>query len=43
MAKPSHYVHMAFIVVTGIIAFFPLAVAYGADSRRHDNRPRRSL
>jgi hypothetical protein len=34
---------MAFIVVTGIIAFFPLAVAYGADSRRHDSRPRRSL
>jgi hypothetical protein len=34
---------MVFIVVTGIIAFFPLAIAYGVDSRPHDRRQRRSL
>jgi hypothetical protein len=31
---------MVFIVITGIVAFFPLAVAFGADSRPHDHRVR---
>jgi hypothetical protein len=43
MGKNGHPEYMAFIVITGIVAFFPLAVAYGADSRPHDRRPRRSL
>jgi hypothetical protein len=34
---------MAFIAITGILAFFPLAVAFGADSRPHDRRARRWL
>jgi len=34
---------MVFIVVIGIIAFFPLALAYGKDSRPYDARPRRWL
>jgi hypothetical protein len=34
---------MAFIAITGILAFFPLAIAYGADSRPHDRRARRWL
>jgi hypothetical protein len=31
---------MAFIIITGIVAFFPLAVAFGADSRPYDHRIR---
>jgi hypothetical protein len=34
---------MAFIVITAILAFFPLALVYGADSRPHDHRARRWL
>ena len=43
MANGWHSESMAFIVITGIVAFFPLAVAYGADSRPHDRRARRWL
>jgi hypothetical protein len=43
MAKRRHSEDMAFIVVIGILAFFPLAVAFGADSRPHDRRARRWL
>lgn len=43
MGKGRHCGCMAFIVITGIVAFFPLAVAYGVDSRPHDRRARRSL
>jgi hypothetical protein len=34
---------MAFLVVIGVLAFFPLAVLYGTDSRPHDARGRRWL
>ena len=34
---------MSFIVVIGILAFFPLALLYGRDSRPHDSRARRWL
>ena len=43
MTSSGHSECMAFIVITGIVAFFPLAVAYGVDSRPHDRRARRSL
>jgi hypothetical protein len=31
------------LIVIGVLAFFPLALAFGADSRPHDSRPRRWL
>jgi hypothetical protein len=31
---------MAFIVITAVLAFFPLAAAYGVDSQPHDHRTR---
>jgi hypothetical protein len=34
---------VAYIVVIGILAFFPLALAFGVDSRPHDRRARRWL
>ena len=34
---------MAFLVITGIIAFFSLAALFGADSRPYDARQRRWL
>jgi hypothetical protein len=40
MTKARHPECMAFIVITGIVAFFPLAVAFGADSRQYDHRAR---
>jgi hypothetical protein len=40
MGYLRHCEGMAFIVITGIIAFFPLAVAFGADSQPHDHRVR---
>ena len=43
MAFLRHSQSMVFIVVIGILAFFPLAAAYGADSRPHDSRARRWL
>ena len=43
MASRADNMPMAFIAITGIIAFFPLAVAFGADSRPHDRRNRRWL
>ena len=35
--------YMVFIVVIGVVAFFPLALAFGRDSRPYDARPRRWL
>jgi len=34
---------MIFLIVIGVLAFFPLALAYGRDSRPYDARPRRWL
>jgi len=34
---------MTFLVVIAIVAFFPLAAAFGVDSRPNDARPRRWL
>ena len=34
---------MIFLTVIGVLAFFPLALAYGRDSRPYDARPRRWL
>jgi hypothetical protein len=34
---------MAVLIVIAVLAFFPLALAYGRDSRPHDVRPRRWL
>jgi hypothetical protein len=34
---------MAVLIVIAILAFFPLALAYGRDSRPHDARQRRWL
>jgi hypothetical protein len=34
---------MAFLVLIGVLAFFPLAVLYGVDSRPHETRGRRWL
>jgi hypothetical protein len=34
---------VAFLIVIAILAFFPLAVAFGADSRPTDSRSRRWL
>jgi hypothetical protein len=34
---------MWLLVVIGILAFFPLALAFGTDSRPHDPRSRRWL
>ena len=43
MADRWHSGYVAYIVVIGILAFFPLALAYGVDSRPHDRRARRWL
>jgi hypothetical protein len=32
---------MIVIAVIAVLAFFPLALAFGRDSRPHDERPRR--
>jgi hypothetical protein len=34
---------MAFLIVTAVLAFFPLALAFGRDSRPHDSHQRRWL
>jgi hypothetical protein len=34
---------MAVIVIIAILAFFPLALAFGRDSRPYDSKPRRWL
>jgi hypothetical protein len=34
---------MAIILAIAILAFFPLALAFGRDSRPHDSRQRRWL
>jgi hypothetical protein len=34
---------MWLLLVIGVLAFFPLALAFGADSRPHDSRSRRWL
>jgi len=34
---------MAFLVVIAVLAFFPLALAFGRDSRPNDSRQRRWL
>jgi hypothetical protein len=34
---------VVFLVVIAVLAFFPLALAFGRDSRPHDSRPRRWL
>jgi len=34
---------VAFLIVIAVLAFFPLAVAFGVDSRPTDSRPRRWL
>jgi hypothetical protein len=34
---------MILIVAIAVLAFFPLALAFGRDSRPHDERPRRWL
>jgi hypothetical protein len=31
------------VIVIGVLAFFPLALAFGVDSRPHDSRQRRWL
>jgi len=31
------------VLVIGVLAFFPLALAFGADSRPHDRQQRRWL
>jgi len=34
---------MAFLILIAVLAFFPLALAFGKDSRPYDERPRRWL
>jgi hypothetical protein len=34
---------MVFVIVIAVLAFFPLALAFGRDSRPFDSRPRRWL
>jgi hypothetical protein len=34
---------MVFVIVIAVLAFFPLALAFGRDSRPLDSRPRRWL
>jgi len=34
---------VAIIALIAIVAFFPLALAFGRDSRRYDSRQRRSI
>ena len=41
MMIPMHAEPMAVLIVIAILAFFPLALAYGRDSRPTDARPRR--
>ena len=43
MPLTSHTVIMVFLIVIGVLAFFPLALVYGRDSRPYDARPRRWL
>jgi len=43
MNLASHTKKMVFLIVIGVLAFFPLALAYGRDSRPYDARPRRWL
>jgi hypothetical protein len=43
MHRRSDNEDMVFLVVIGVIAFFPLALAFGRDSRPYDARPRRWL
>jgi len=34
---------VVFLIVVAVLAFFPLALAFGRDSRPHDSQPRRWL
>jgi hypothetical protein len=34
---------MVFLIVIAVLVFFPLALAFGRDSRPHDSHPRRWL
>jgi hypothetical protein len=43
MARRRHAEGMAYLVISGIIAFFSLAAIFGADSRPYDARQRRWL
>ncbi len=43
MHLTRHSEAMVFLIVIGVLAFFPLALAYGTDSRPYDARPRRWL
>jgi hypothetical protein len=43
MARRRHPEGMAYLVISGIIAFFSLAAIFGVDSRPYDARQRRWL